>query len=127
MIRSKRFVLAAGLASVLMLCTAARADGFSFGFSWGDGSRCYRPYAATYVYRDYTPVYYDCGPVVVYDAPVYYYRPAPVVYTYPRYYAAARCYPAYRPYPVTRTYYYSSSKYVCEPRPTAHRVHVRWR
>ena len=128
MISCKRMVLAAGLASVLAVSTPALADGFSFGFSYGRGHGCYRPYPATYVYRDYSPVYYDCGPVAVYDGPAYYYRPAPVVYTYPRYYAAARYYPAYRPYPVARHYYNGHGYRGGHGSHVSHyRGHARWR
>lgn len=82
-----------GIAGLLLAAaapSAALADGFSFGFSYGGGC--------------YTPAYYDCGPrVVVRDYyPRYYYAPVarPVVvyddcyYPAPRVYRTARYYHA---------------------------------
>jgi hypothetical protein len=113
-------VLAVGVAALAV--SPALADGFSFGFSWGDGPRYYRPYTSTYVYRDCAPIYYsNCAPVVVAPVPV---CAPPVVYSYPR--------PIYRSYSYPRYYgrfyghgYYGRGYY--RGPHVAHYSRARWR
>lgn len=92
----KRIILIAGFSIVMLLASALTAEArgrFFFGFSFGSGGGCCRPYG----YPAYYPGYYG-------------YYPGPFAYqtySYPGYYAApvvSYYYAPYRPYRVYRTY-----------------------
>ena len=96
----RQALIGAALAVGLWTVTPASAGGYSFGFGYssGSGHRPYRHYSSGYYCRPSWSLGYTWG------APLYYWCPPPVVYSY--YYAptysAPR--PSYRPSPPVHYY-----------------------